>query len=142
VSDILIRNGTLILYSPLAARADGARNKKKFVPASRPLSRWSREHPHFSLRTFKDHDIPGLKAGNIPGGGAGRRAMTEDNNDQAADDWDLEKTERMQALLGPMHDQVMHAMVPYSAGRDGVRSRARWGIVVGSPAGGRALPVF
>jgi Suppressor of fused protein (SUFU) len=42
--------------------------------------------------------------------------MTVTNDDQGVDDWYLEKTERMQSLLGPEHDRVMHALIPYSAG--------------------------
>lgn len=41
--------------------------------------------------------------------------MANDDFDQAAaDDWYERKSDRMAELLGPEHDMVMHAIIPYA----------------------------
>lgn len=39
-----------------------------------------------------------------------------DLNDAAEEAWADEKEKRMESMLGPMHDKVMHALIPYAIG--------------------------
>lgn len=42
--------------------------------------------------------------------------MNENRNEQAEQAWDVQKSTKMEALLGKEHDMVMHSMIPYEVG--------------------------
>lgn len=42
--------------------------------------------------------------------------MNQTPEDNAAEQWDDAKSAQMEIILGPMHDVVMHSMMPYSVG--------------------------
>lgn len=48
--------------------------------------------------------------------GGAKPQLAEDPNAKLAEQWNEEKSKLMEAILGPEHDMVMHAIIPYAVG--------------------------